>query len=219
MIEAGAAYLEWLAVSFVFYSFSNCYIMCLRAVEQVRVSMVIYSCSFFVNVFFQLLLYLQQAGRARPGRARRGAGTILARLFECAAARSCTCALSKAGALYPRWLVKFRSGLFPGLYPHSVPVVSNELFWALGLAVINLTIGRMGASFTSAVSIVNVVNNLVSVFIFGMANATAVVGGARPSARGRLRDAHRAANSTVVGEPCVELCVHRPAACRGAPPS
>ena len=129
----------------------------------------------------------------------RGAalGTILARLFECAAALVYMCFIEKRVRFTPRWLVKFRSGLFRDYIRNSVPVVSNELLWALGLAVINLTIGRMGASFTSAVSIVNVVNNLVSVFIFGMANATAVVVG-KTIGEGRLRDAHRAANSTVV---------------------
>ncbi|WP_418710190.1 MATE family efflux transporter [Allofournierella sp.] len=197
VIEAGAAYLEWLAVSFVFYSFSNCYIMCLRAVEQVRVSMVIYSCSFFVNVFFNYCFIFGKLGAPALGVRGAALGTILARLFECAAALVYMCFIEKRVRFTPRWLVKFRSGLFRDYIRNSVPVVSNELLWALGLAVINLTIGRMGASFTSAVSIVNVVNNLVSVFIFGMANATAVVVG-KTIGEGRLRDAHRAANSTVV---------------------
>ena len=96
----------------------------------------------------------------------------------------------------PGWLLRLRSGLFADYVRNSVPVVSNELLWALGVAVMNLTIGHMGPSFTSAVSIVNVINNLVSVFIFGMANATAVVVG-KTIGEGRLADARRAANSTV----------------------
>lgn len=196
VIQEGAAYLEWLAVSFVFYSFSNCYIMCLRAVEQVKVSMVIYSCSFFVNVFFNYCFIFGKLGAPELGVRGAALGTILARLFECAAALLYMCFIEKRVRFTPRWLFKFRSGMFRDYIRNSVPVVSNELLWAIGLAVINLTIGRMGASFTSAVSIVNVVNNLVSVFIFGMANATAVVVG-KIIGEGRLKDAHRAANSTV----------------------
>ena len=129
----------------------------------------------------------------------RGAalGTIMARLFECAAVLVYMYRIERTVCFTPKWLLRFRSGLFSDYVRNSVPVVSNELLWALGVAVTNLTIGHMGPSFTSAVSIVNVVNNLVSVFIFGMANATAVVVG-KTIGEGRLADARRAANSTVV---------------------
>ncbi len=94
--------------------------------------MVIYSCSFFVNVFFNYCFIFGKLGAPALGVRGAALGTILARLFECAAALPCTCALSKAGALYPRWLVKFRSGLFRDYIRNSVPVVSNELLglWA-----------------------------------------------------------------------------------------
>lgn len=196
VIEAGAAYLKWLAFSFIFYSFSNCYIMCLRAVEQVRVSMVVYSCSFFVNVFFNYCFIFGKLGAPALGVRGAALGTILARMFEFIATLVYMCLIEKRVRFTPRWLLRLRSGLFRDYVRNSVPVVSNELLWAVGLAIINLTIGRMGASFTSAVSIVNVLNNLVSVFIFGMANATAVVVG-KTIGEGRLKDAHRAANSTV----------------------
>ena len=197
VIREGAAYLEWLSVSFVFYSFSNCYIMCLRAVEQVKVSIAVYSSSFFVNVFFNYCFIFGKLGAPELGVRGAALGTIMARLFECAAVLVYMYRIERTVCFTPKWLLRFRSGLFSDYVRNSVPVVSNELLWALGVAVTNLTIGHMGPSFTSAVSIVNVVNNLVSVFIFGMANATAVVVG-KTIGEGRLADARRAANSTVV---------------------
>ena len=196
VIREGAAYLEWLSVSFVFYSFSNCYIMCLRAVEQVKVSIAVYSSSFFVNVFFNYCFIFGKLGAPELGVRGAALGTIMAILFECAAVLVYMYRIERTVCFTPKWLLRFRSGLFSDYVRNSVPVVSNELLWALGVAVTNLTIGHMGPSFTSAVSIVNVVNNLVSVFIFGMANATAVVVG-KTIGEGRLADARRAANSTV----------------------
>lgn len=180
-----------------FYSFSNCYIMCLRAVEQVKVSIAVYSSSFFVNVFFNYCFIFGKLGAPELGVRGAALGTIMARLFECAAVLVYMYRIERTVCFTPKWLLRFRSGLFSDYVRNSVPVVSNELLWALGVAVTNLTIGHMGPSFTSAVSIVNVVNNLVSVFIFGMANATAVVVG-KTIGEGRLADARRAANSTVV---------------------
>ena len=196
VIREGAAYLEWLSVSFIFYSFSNCYIMCLRAVEQVKVSIAVYSASFFVNVFFNYCFIFGKLGAPALGVRGAAFGTIMARVFECGAVLVYMYRVERTVRFTPKWLLRFRSGLFGDYIRNSVPVVSNELLWALGMAVTNLTIGRMGPSFTSAVSIVNVVNNLVSVFIFGMANATAVVVG-KTIGEGRLADARRAANSTV----------------------
>ena len=196
VIREGAAYLSWLSVSFVFYAFSACYIMCLRAVEQVKVSIAVYSSSFFVNVFFNYCFIFGKLGAPALGVKGAALGTILARMFECGAVLVYMYRIERRVCFTPKWLLRFRSGLFGDYIRNSVPVVSNELLWALGVAVMNLTIGHMGPSFTSAVSIVNVVNNLVSVFIFGMANATAVVVG-KTIGEGRLADAHRAANSTV----------------------
>ena len=203
VIREGAAYLEWLSVSFVFYSFSNCYIMCLRAVEQVKVSIAVYSSSFFVNVFFNYCFIFGKLGAPELGVRGAALGTIMARLFECAAVLVYMYRIERTVCFTPKWLLRFRSGLFSDYVRNSVPVVSNELLWALGVAVTNLTIGHMGPSFTSAVSIVNVVNNLVSVFIFGMANATAVVVG---KTIGEGRQQHGG------GERCAQPCGHGPAA-------
>ena len=196
VIASGAEYLKLLSISFVLFSFSNCYIMCLRAVEQVRISMVVYGCSFFINVFFNYCFIFGKLGAPEMGVRGAALGTIMARLFECAAVLVYMYRIERTVRFTPGWLLRLRSGLFADYVRNSVPVVSNELLWALGVAVMNLTIGHMGPSFTSAVSIVNVINNLVSVFIFGMANATAVVVG-KTIGEGRLEDARRAANSTV----------------------
>ena len=84
VIESGAAYLKLLSISFVLFSFSNCYIMCLRAVEQVRISMVVYGCSFFINVFFNYCLIFGNLGFPRMGIAGAAIATLIARIIECA---------------------------------------------------------------------------------------------------------------------------------------
>ncbi len=197
VIQAGAAYLSLLAFSFMLFSFSNCYIMCLRAVEQVRVSMVVYGCSFFINVFFNYCFIFGKLGAPAWGVRGAAFGTIMARLFELCAVLVYMCFIEKTVRFTPRWLLRLKSGLGRDYLRNSVPVVSNELLWGVGMAIINLTIGHMGASYTSAMSIVNVFNQLVSVFVFGMAAASAVVVG-KTIGEGRIQDAKRAANSSVL---------------------
>lgn len=197
VIQSGGEYLSLLSLSFVLFSFSNCYIMCLRAVEQVRISMVIYSCSFFINVFFNYCFIFGKLGAPAWGVRGAAFGTVMARLFELCATLFYMCVIEKKVRFTPRWLLSLKSGLARDYLKNSLPVVGNELLWAIGFSVINLTIGHMGASYTSAVSIVNVFNQLVSVFTFGMSAASAVVVG-KTIGEGRIHDARRAANSSVL---------------------
>ncbi len=74
VIRAGADYLRILALSFVLYSFSNCYIMCLRAVEQVKVEHGGVRAQLFRQRLFQLVLHLRQPGLSGAGGAGRGGG-------------------------------------------------------------------------------------------------------------------------------------------------
>lgn len=197
VIEVGAEYLRYLSISFLFYCFAACYLMCLRAVEQVRVSIFIYFCSFFVNVFFNYCFIFGKFGSPAMGVRGAALGTVFARVFECLAVLVYMCLFEKRVGFTPRWLLKLRSGLFRDYIKSSLPVVGNELFWGLGLTVINMTIGRMGTSFATASSIVAVVSNLSTVFIMGVSNATAVVVG-KTIGEGRIKDAIRAANTAVL---------------------
>lgn len=202
VIEAGSQYLRWLSFSFVLFSFSNCYIMCLRAVEQVRVSMMIYGSSFLINIFFNYCFIFGKLGAPALGVRGAALGTVLARLFELCATLVYMCFVEKRVGFTPIWLFRLKSGLLRDYIRNSVPVVSNELLWGIGMSVMNLTIGHMGPSFTSAMSIVIVFNQLVSVFVFGMSAATAVIVG-KTIGEGRIQDAQRAANSSVL----VSLCL------------
>lgn len=204
VIAAGASYLRLLSLSFVLFSFSNCYIMCLRAVEQVRISMVIYGSSFFINVFFNYCFIFGKLGAPAMGVRGAALGTVMARSFEFIATLLYMCFAEKRVGFTPRWLLNLKSGLAWDYVRNSVPVVSNELLWGIGMSIINLTIGHMGSSYTSAVSIVNVFNQLVSVFIFGMSAASAVVVG-KTIGEGRIQDAKRAANSSVILGLCLSF--------------
>lgn len=127
VIASGAEYLKLLSISFVLFSFSNCYIMCLRAVEQVRISMVVYGCSFFINVFFNYCFIFGKLGAPAWGVRGAAFGTVMARLFELCATLVYMCFIEKRVCFTPRWLLQLKSGLGRDYVRNSVPVVSNEL--------------------------------------------------------------------------------------------
>ncbi len=59
----------------------------------------------------------------------------------------------------------------------SLPVTGNELIWALGASAVAVVIGRMGTSFVAANSIYTVLNQFVTVIMFGVGNAALTIVG------------------------------------------
>jgi Na+-driven multidrug efflux pump len=58
---------------------------------------------------------------------------------------------------------------------YCTPVVINEVAWSLGIAMQSLLFGWMSTTAVSANTIIGVVQQLATLFIFGVANATAVI--------------------------------------------
>ena len=200
-IVASAEYLSTLAFSFILFSFSNCYLMCLRAVEQVKISMAIYSCSFFINVFFNWCFIFGKLGFPAYGIKGAAMGTVMARAFEFTVVLLYMLFVEKKIQFKPFHLFSPTEGLLGDYLKNSAPVVGNELLWGLGMAVINMTIGRMGTSFMAASSIANVVLQICSVFTFGIANAAAVLCGKTIGGGQSREESQKVANSLlVVGE-------------------
>lgn len=197
VIAAGASYLRVLALSFVLYGLSSCYIMCLRGVGQVRVSMVVYGASFFINVFFNYCFIFGRLGFPQMGIPGAAWGTVIARGWECLAALVYMLRIEKKVGFTPRWMLRGGSGLVGDYVKNSVPVVGNELLFGLGVSCGNVIIGQMSSQFVAAASIANVVTQLISVFNWGVSNATGVMIG-RTIGEGHRRRAQREANSLLL---------------------
>ena len=194
VITAGAGYLRVLALSFVCFGFSSCYIMCLRGVEQVKISMVVYGTSFFVNVFFNYCFIFGKIGFPALGIPGAAWGTVIARVWECAVVLFYMCRIEKVVEFTPSWLFKGRSGLIGDYVKNSVPIVGNELLYGMGTAAANLIIGHMSSQFVAAASISNVVIQVISVFNWGVSNAAAVLVG-KTIGEGRRHEVEKVANS------------------------
>lgn len=197
VIEAGASYLQVLALSFVLYGLSGCYIMCLRGVGQVRISMMVYGSSFFINVFFNWCFIFGRLGFPELGIPGAAWGTVIARAWECLVSLFYMLRIEKQVGFTPRWLFKGGSGLVGDYIKNSVPVIGNELLFGLGVSCSNVIIGQMSSQFVAASSIANLVTQLVSVFNWGVSAATAVLVG-RTIGEGHRRRAQREANSLLL---------------------
>ena len=197
IIRAGAGYLSLVVFSYIPYSISYNYMMSLRAVEQVKISTVIYAVSFFVNVFFNYAFIFGKFGAPRLEVRGAAVGTVFARCSELLMVLIYMYAKERTVCFRIHDCLKFDREMLPGFARHSLPVLGNELLWGVGTTATSVIIGRIGSVFVAANSIAGVMNQMMFITVAGVANAAAVITGKTIGAgnRGRVQ---RVANTLLL---------------------
>lgn len=177
VIHYGAQYLRVIGWSYPLYALGNITIMMLRSIGDVNISVVVYLTSLVVNTSLNYVLIFGKFGAPRL-EVRGGAmATVVARCFEFAIAIYYI--LRREGRICFRLgdLRRSNRDLYGKFAAISLPVIGNEVMWGLGSSAVSVVIGRMGTSFVAANSIYSVLNQFVSVAIFGVGNAALTIVG------------------------------------------
>lgn len=175
VIALGAAYFRVIAVSYLFYGITTTFLMVLRSIQDVTLSIRIYVVSLLVNIFFNYLFIFGKMGMPRLGIVGAAVGTVAARGVEVAMVF---------------WYLRYREGvlrfrlpmilwfdrkLFRDMIRYGLPVTMGELFWGLGVSVHSAILGHMGAVVVAANSICNVLHQLMMALVQGIGSASSVI--------------------------------------------
>ena len=197
VIEAGASYLSLVAFSYLPYALASCYLSSLRGTEQVKMTVGIYGCSFFVNVFFNYIFIFGKLGAPALGVRGAAVGTICARCSELILALVYMYTKEKLVGFRVKDCFTWDNELLGEYFRHSLPVVGNELLWGFGSTVTNIIMGQIGRTFVAASSITMVLHQFSFVTLNGVGNAAAVITG-RTVGEGSYARVRRVANTLVV---------------------
>ena len=175
VIEAGVTYLRIVSIGYIFYAITNCTIMMLRSVKTVRISLVVYISSLIVNALFNYILIFGKFGMPRLGVMGAAIATVIARITEFIIVIIFMIVFEEKINLRIKHLVKIDKLMLKDFISNCTPVLFNEFLWSTGSTMISIIIGRLGTETVAANSISNVVFQFVTVFIFGLSNATSVI--------------------------------------------
>ena len=175
VITAGVDYLRIVSIGYLFYSLTNCTITELRSVKTVKISMVVYSVSLAVNVFFNWVFIFGNLGFEPMGVKGAAIATVISRIVEFIIVLSYMVLYENKIQLKLKNIIALDKVMFKDFIKHCTPVLCNELLWSLGASMISIVVGRMGTEVVAANSINSVVNQFVTVFIFGLGSATSVI--------------------------------------------
>lgn len=194
VIQTGVQYLSLVVFSYLPYSISNNYMMSLRAVEQVKMSTLIYGVSFFVNVFFNYAFIFGKFGAPRMEVRGAAVGTIFARVSELIMVLLYMYLREHTVGFRIHDCLRIDREMVSSFARHSLPVLGNELLWGVGFSATSMIVGRISSVFLAANSVAGVLNQLMFISVAGVSNAAAVLTG-KTIGEGSREKARKTANS------------------------
>ena len=175
VIEEGVKYLRIVGFSYLCMGISITTVNLLRAMSVVTVAFVTSACSLAVSMTLNWVLIFGNLGAPALGVEGAAISTCIARLVEVTIVCIYILAYDKKIRFRIRTLFKRKLGIAYKYFKTGFPVLINELLWGAGMAFIAVIIGHMGREFTAANTICTVLSQFVTIAIFGVAHAAAVV--------------------------------------------
>lgn len=175
VIELGADYLRIVSLSFVMMAISFTFSSVMRSIGQPRPPMYISAMALLMNTGLNYLLILGNFGFPALGVRGAAIATLASRIFEWLAMLWLIYGRQHVLAARLRQLLDFNKIYVMKFLRTTIPVVLNESLWAIGVTLYVVVYARMGTHVVASVNIAATIERLSMVFVFGMANATAIM--------------------------------------------
>jgi putative MATE family efflux protein len=187
VIRLGSQFLRIIGFSYILSALSMTFLNVIRSVENVMFPLVISIIIFVINTVLNWLLIYGEFGLPKLGIRGSATATLISRIIEFLFVVYFAFKLDKKIKLKLIDIFSFDSQLFKDFLFYSVPVVLNETLWSIGTTIQTVIIGHISSQAVAANSISGVVQRLAFVYIFGLANASAVIVGKEIGSGGEKR--------------------------------
>lgn len=174
-LAAGVEYVRILAFTYIPFCITNVLIAAMRCVEKAKIGTVVALTALVVNVCFNGLLIFGKLGFPKLGLRGAAFATLLSRICELCIMLVFVFRKDKTLRLTLRDLCTFRSPFTRDFFKYGLPVIAGDLLWGINMATQGGIVGRLGTVSISAVSIANTVFSIITVGLYGMRDASALV--------------------------------------------
>ncbi|MDD2955563.1 MAG: MATE family efflux transporter [Oscillospiraceae bacterium] len=177
VVREGAAYLEWMFPGYLLLGFSLTTTLTLRSVKKVTVPLLSSVSGLFLNIFFNYCLIFGKMGFPRLEIRGAALATMISRFFECAVICGYFWFVEKEVGYRLRHFFLRCGNLVREYFRVSFPVLVSDGLLALGNNAVAMVIGRMGESYVAANAITVMAQQLSTVLVQGISQASAILTG------------------------------------------
>ena len=178
LVELGTSYIRIVGFSYILNSLSSIYIGMQQSIENPRFGMTVFAISTVCNTVGNYILIFGKLGLPALGITGAAIATFSSRVVEFVI--SLVYALHcKQMPLLPACILRPGKATFRSFVKFSTPVLLNETLWGTGTSLYTVIMGHMAGStdLISAYTVAGNIDKMVTVAIFGVAAAAAVIVG------------------------------------------
>ena len=179
VIALGTDYIRTFSWTFIFFAITFSYALVMRSTGDVKTPTTISVIALAISTFLSYSLIFGRFGLPELGIRGAAVAAVIARLLECATLLIVVYRGKSPVAASLRELTDFDLNFLGKVIRPMLPVILNELFWALGITTYNIIYGRMGTASYAAMNIVSTIEQMAFVIFIGISNATSVLVGNR----------------------------------------
>ena len=175
VIHLGGKYLFIVLFSYVSTAVTLIYSFSVRSIGNTIVPLIVNIAALLFNVLFNYIFIFGKCGAPALGVEGAAIATLIARVVE---AIILVFIVYKDNGVFAAKLAELKDLNLDFLrksYWIILPVLLNDVLWAMASLIYSVVYGRMGTGATAAVQICNTVSNMFMVVGFGLASASAIM--------------------------------------------
>jgi putative MATE family efflux protein len=206
VVKEGIRYIRIACWTFIPVGLSFIFAYLLRSVEIVILPLIVTIVSVITNTALNYVLIFGKFGFPELGIQGAAIATLISATLQLLILVT-TCYIKKnIAAAKLKELISLSKQFVKRYYLLSLPVLGNEVFWALGVNVYNMVYGRLGTANYAAFTIYSSVEQIAFTFFVGLCSACAVITG-KTVGTGNLKKAFKTAKSFLIGGPAFSIVI------------
>ncbi len=177
VIREGAAYLQIVGFSYLFFCISQVMIASMRSVETAKIGLYISIMTLVVNISLNYVLIFGKLGF--PALEVRGAAiaTLISRILEMAVSVAYVFAVDKKLKFGFQDLLHTDRGLLKDFIRYGLPIIGGQVVWSVNMLANTKILGAYSAGVIAAASITGMLHNLIYVWMNGLSSAVGIITG------------------------------------------
>ena len=177
VIQEGAAYVQIVGFTYLFFSVSQVMIAAMRSVETARIGLYISCMALVINVCLNYVFIFGHFGFPAMGVRGAALATLVSRILEMCVGVGYVFFVDKKLRFGLKDLLHTDRQLLRDFIRYGLPVIGGQVVWAINSLANTKILGYYSAGDIAAASITGMLHNLVYVWMNGMSSAVGIITG------------------------------------------